>query len=145
MRRHGYKPQGLIETLHSIQEAFGFLDDASMRYAAASLKVPISKVYGVATFYHFFSLKPQGKHTCIVCMGTSCYIKGAGALIDQIGAEYGIKPGETTEDGELSLMTARCVGSCGLAPVCVVDGDVAAKVTPIALRERMQRTTAHAE
>lgn len=145
MRRNGYEPHGLIETLHSIQETFGFLDEASMHYVAESLRVPLSKVFGVATFYHFFSLKPQGKHVCVVCMGTACYIKGAAELLNRMETEYGIKPGETTEDGEVSLLAARCVGSCGLAPVCVIDGTVAAKVTPDGLIERFGGLTGGAQ
>src|SRR5262245_14475929 len=78
MRRHGYAPSALIEALHAIQQSFGYLDDPSLAYVARSLRVPPSKVYGVATFYHFFSLKPQGEHTCVVCTGTACYIKGSG-------------------------------------------------------------------
>ncbi len=143
MRRNGYEPNGLIETLHTIQETFGFLDEASMRYVAASLQVPVSKVYGVATFYHFFSLKPQGEHVCIVCMGTACYIKGAPALLAAMQAEEGIKPGETTGDSKVSLLAARCIGSCGLAPACVFDGVVAPKTTPDTLKERIRRWTHH--
>src|SRR5579862_833223 len=75
MRRNGYAPNGLIETMHSVQDSFGYLDEPSMRYVAGRLRVPLSKVFGVATFYHFFSLKPQGKHSCVVCLGTACYIK----------------------------------------------------------------------
>ncbi len=88
----------------------------------------MSKVYGVATFYHLFSLKPQGKHTCVVCTGTACYIKGADELVDAIAAKYSVKLGETTDDGELSLMGARCIGACGLAPAAVVDGSVLGKL-----------------
>lgn len=124
MRRNGHKRSALIETLHAVQEAFGFLDDDSLRYVAISLRVPLSQVYGVATFYHLFSLKPAGKHSCIMCTGTACYIKGIPRILEQIEAEYDIKPGETTADGNLSLLTARCVGSCGLAPVAVFDGEV---------------------
>lgn len=126
MRRNGHQSHALIETLHTVQEAFGYLDDPALRYTAAALKVPLSKVYGVATFYHFFSLKPQGKHACVVCTGTACYIKGAQKLLDAAG----IEPGTTTEDGAVSLLTARCLGSCGLAPAVVFDGEVQGKVTP---------------
>ena len=84
----------------------------------------MSKVYGVATFYHLFSLKPQGKHTCVVCTGTACYIKGADQLVEGISEKYDVGLGETTADGELSLIGARCIGACGLAPAAVVDGSV---------------------
>jgi len=124
MRRNGYADHALIETLHSVQDAFGFLDETSLRFVAASLDVPLSKVYGVATFYHLFTLKPKGRHSCVVCTGTACYIKGASGLVERLRARYAINPGETTEDGRLSVLTARCVGACGLAPAVVIDGEV---------------------
>jgi bidirectional [NiFe] hydrogenase diaphorase subunit len=96
-------------------------------------------VYGAATFYHFFSLKPQGKHTCVVCTGTACYIKGAPTLLSAVEQRYGIKPGQTTADGELSLVTARCLGSCGLAPAAVMDGAVHGKIGPTELLARIQK------
>src|ERR1022692_4925285 len=100
MRRMGHQSRSLIETLHTVQEAFGYLDEGALRYVATSLHVPMSRAYGAATFYHFFTLKPAGKHTCVVCMGTACYIKGASALLQALEREHGIKPGETTPDGE---------------------------------------------
>jgi bidirectional [NiFe] hydrogenase diaphorase subunit len=130
MRRHGHSSYALIETLHSVQEAYGYLDDENLKYVAESLRVPLSKAYGVATFYHFFTLKPQGKHTCVVCTGTACYIKGVPAILGELNKQFSIKPGETTDDGELSVLTARCIGSCGLAPAVVIDGEIAGKVTP---------------
>jgi bidirectional [NiFe] hydrogenase diaphorase subunit len=129
MRRQGYDSHALIEALHAAQGAFGFLDETAMRYVARSLRVPLSKVFGVATFYHFFTLKPQGKHTCVVCMGTACYIKGAGEILKSVGARYKIQDGQTTADDELSLLSARCIGACGLAPAVVLDGEVVAKGT----------------
>lgn len=139
MRRHGNEPSALIESLHSVQESFGYLDESALRYVALSLRVPFSKVYGVSTFYHFFTLKPQGDHTCVVCTGTACYIKGAQKLLDAVTDQAGVKPGETTPDNLLSLLTARCVGSCGLAPAVVFDGDVAGKVTPEGIRKWMSK------
>lgn len=138
MRRQGYVPGTLIEALHSVQEAFGFLDKDALRFVAASLRVPPSKVYGVATFYHFFTLRPPGLHTCIVCTGTACYIKGAPGLLQAIQAKRGIKQGETTPDGKLSVLTARCLGSCGLAPAAVFDGQVAGKLDPASVIERLE-------
>ena len=143
MRRHGNKPSALIETLHTVQETFGYLDEEALRYVAAALHVPLSKVYGVATFYHFFTLKPQGRHTCVVCMGTACYIKGAQALLDTIQQNYHIKPGETTEDEALSVLTARCIGGCGLAPAGVIDGEVLGKLTPDELLKRIRGRIQH--
>lgn len=137
MRRLGPQSRSLIETLHTVQEAFGFLDEGALRYVAASLHVPLSRAYGVATFYHFFSLKPAGKHTCVVCMGTACYIKGAPQLLAAMAQDYAIVPGETTADGNISLLTARCLGSCGLAPAVVYDNQVAGKISPQHLRQQV--------
>lgn len=139
MRRHGYTSHALIETLHTVQEAYGFLDDDSLRQVATALRVPLSKVYGVATFYHFFTLKPQGEHTCVVCMGTACYIKGAPQLLEGIEQTIGAKPGETTEDGLVSVLSARCLGSCGLAPAVVFDGEVLGKLGTDEVVSRLQK------
>jgi bidirectional [NiFe] hydrogenase diaphorase subunit len=128
MRRHGHQPDALIETLHTVQEAFGYLDEPALRFVAQSLRVPLSRVYGVATFYHFFTLKPPGKHTCVVCMGTACYIKGSATILSTVEQNFMLKSGETTNDGTFSLMTARCLGACGLAPAVVFDGEVVGKI-----------------
>jgi bidirectional [NiFe] hydrogenase diaphorase subunit len=127
MKRAGYDRSALIEVLHKAQEAFGFLEEDVLLYIARALKLPLSQVYGVATFYHLFSLKPAGKHTCIVCMGTACYVKGSGKVLEDVEKEFTVKVGETTEDGELSLVSARCIGACGIAPAVVFDGVVAGK------------------
>jgi bidirectional [NiFe] hydrogenase diaphorase subunit len=124
MRRLGNRPDALIEALHSAQEAFGYLDDEALRFIGDSLLLPPSKVFGVATFYHHFTLKPHGEHTCVVCTGTACYINGAREILTSIRAGLGVTPRETTADGKLSLLTARCLGACSLAPVAVVDGVV---------------------
>jgi bidirectional [NiFe] hydrogenase diaphorase subunit len=138
-RRHGNEPHALIETLHTVQECFGYLDETALRYVASILRVPLSRVYGAATFYHFFTLKPKGKHTCVVCTGTACYIKGAPALLTAIEKRYGVKPGETTEDNELSVLTARCLGSCGLAPAAVFDSAVLGKVDSTQVLDRIAK------
>jgi len=83
-RRYGREPHALIETLHTVQECFGYLDDTALKFVAGTLSLPLSKVYGAATFYHFFTLKPKGKHTCVVCTGTACYIKGAAGLLSAV-------------------------------------------------------------
>lgn len=124
MKRSQYSADSLIEILHGAQEAFGFLELDVLQYVAQGLKLPLSQVYGVATFYHLFSLKPNGKHTCIICLGTACYVKGADKIIAALEAELGVKLGETTADGEVSLMSARCLGACGIAPANVYDGQV---------------------
>jgi len=138
MRRYGYQGHALIEALHTAQEAFGYLDDLTLRYIAQQLRLPYSKVYGVATFYNYFTLKPQGAHVCVVCLGTACYIKGARSLLDAVAERFGIKSGGTTPDGSLSLLTARCFGSCALAPVVTLDGELIGKVEPEQLLQRLQ-------
>jgi bidirectional [NiFe] hydrogenase diaphorase subunit len=130
MRRNGYAPDALIETLHTAQSAFGYLDETALRFVANELHVPLSKVYGVATFYHAFTLKPEGHHRCIVCQGTACYVKGSQAILQAITKTYHITPGETTEDGEISLLSARCLGSCSLAPAAIMDENVVGNLTP---------------
>lgn len=130
MRRLGNRPDALIEALHSAQEAFGYLDDDALRYVGESLSIPPSKVFGVATFYHHFTLKPHGEHTCVICTGTACYINGAAEILSAIRTGLGVKPRETTADGKLSLLTARCVGACSLAPAAIVDGEMEGRVSP---------------
>ena len=137
MRRNGFSRHALIETLHTVQESFGFIDDESMHFVAESLHVPLSRVYGVSTFYHLFTLKPAGDHTCVMCTGTACYIKGINNMLAKIEEAYGIKPEETTQDGKISLLTARCLGSCGLAPVAVFDGEVVGKLDSQGLEKRL--------
>jgi bidirectional [NiFe] hydrogenase diaphorase subunit len=143
MRLHGHKPDALIETLHVVQESFGFLDEESLRYVAAALQVPLSRVYAVATFYHYFSLKPPGVHTCVICLGTACYIGGASGILEHIQETHGIAPGETTADQQISLVTARCLGSCGLAPAGVFDGEVAGKLKPETVLDKLGRWARH--
>ncbi|MDA0746185.1 MAG: bidirectional hydrogenase complex protein HoxE [bacterium] len=138
LKRFQYQQDALIEVLHTAQEAFGFLDEALLVYVARQLSLPLSWVYGVATFYHFFSLKPQGEHSCIVCMGTACYVKRAAEIVTLLQREFGIEPGQTTPDDKLSVSTARCLGSCGLAPVLVVDGEVLGRETPESTVERLK-------
>ena len=143
MRKLGNERSALIETLHSLQQAFGYLDRPGLEYVAASLKIPLSQVFGVATFYHHFTMKPPGKHACVVCTGTACYIKGSDEILKSIEREYGLLTGETTPDGHLSLLTARCFGACGLAPVVVVDGDVVGRVTHELLEQRLIEAVQH--
>lgn len=127
--KHQSRGDALIEVLHAAQGIFGFLENDLLVYIARSLKLPTSTVYGVATFYHFFRLKPKGEHTFILCMGTACYVKGAAEIQKSVESRCKCKFGETTPDNKISLIQARCVGSCGLAPVAVLDDNVSAKLT----------------
>lgn len=139
MLRVGQHSRGLIETLHTVQKAFGCLNETALRYVAASLRVPLSRIYGVATFYHLFSLKPPGKHACVVCTGTACHIKGSARLVAVAKETLEVGLGKTTLDGKVSLRGERCIGPCGLAPVVVYDSEVAAEESPQALRRRLDQ------
>ncbi len=128
--KHNANGNALIEVLHAAQGVFGYLENDLLIYIAHKLKLPLSRVYGVATFYHFFRLKPNGKHAFVLCTGTACYVKGAGAIQQTVEHHCKTKFGETTPDKNISLISARCVGSCGLAPVAVLDNAVVGKLTP---------------
>ena len=138
LQRFQYQQDALIEVLHTAQEAFGFLEDDLMIYVARQLRLPLSWVYGVATFYHFFSLKPQGEHSCVICLGTACYVRRAAEIVAALQAEFGIQPGQTTADNKLSIAAARCLGSCGLAPVLVLDGEVLGLEDPESVVEKVK-------
>ena len=138
MKRNQYRQDALIEVLHKAQEAFGYLEEEVLQYIARGMKLPLSRVYGVATFYHLFKLKPGGAHTCVVCLGTACYVKGGGEIMTELETELGIKAGDTTPDGQVSVLAARCIGACGIAPAVVFDGKVAPKQTPEQVAQQIQ-------
>ena len=116
--------------LHSAQNTFGYLTPELLWYVAGQLRLPPSRVYGVATFYNFFTLKPPGEHTVTVCQGTVCYMRGARTIVAGLEDAFGVRLGQTTPDGRLSETEARCLGSCGLAPVVVIDGKIVGRMTP---------------
>ncbi len=125
LKRVRYAQDQLIESLHAAQDVFGYLSDDVLMYVARALRLPPSMVFGVATFYHLFDFEAPGEHSCSVCTGTACFVKGADAIVAAVRDTYEVAPGETSADGVLTLRTARCLGSCGLAPVVVYDGEVA--------------------
>jgi bidirectional [NiFe] hydrogenase diaphorase subunit len=122
------RPEALIQILHTAQGIFGYLPLPVLQYVSRELNVPPAQVYGVATFYHFFSLKPKGDHQVVVCTGTACYVKGAQKILDALQNGLGLKPGTTTPDGKLGLEQARCIGACGVAPAAVIDDNMQPKV-----------------
>jgi bidirectional [NiFe] hydrogenase diaphorase subunit len=126
IKKLGFKRESLIEILHIAQDTFGYLDKSLLRFISKRLKLPPSKVYAVATFYHHFHLKPKAAHSIVVCTGTACYIKGANLILDRIKDRYGVDINRSSE--ALSLFSARCVGSCSLAPVLIVDNQIVGKV-----------------
>lgn len=135
---HQASGHALIEVLHAAQGIFGYLAEDLLLYVARALKRPLSQVYGVATFYNFFRLKPAGRHTFVLCTGTACYVKGADRIQRALEECSGVRFGETSSDGVVSLVSARCVGSCGLAPVAVLDEEVAARLTAERAVERVE-------
>lgn len=118
----------LIEVLRNAQEIFGYLPVDVLEFIAREMDVPASKIYGVVTFYNFFSLKPRGKHTLNLCLGTACYVKGAPRLAQMIEEELGAKVGETTSDGLFTISAVRCVGACSLAPVFVIGEETYGRI-----------------
>ncbi|HVO98243.1 MAG TPA: NAD(P)H-dependent oxidoreductase subunit E [Bryobacteraceae bacterium] len=138
MRKLGNQRSALIEALHTLQEAFGRLDKPGLEFVATSLRLPLSQVYGTATFYQHFTLKPRGKHTCVICNGSACQFKGADRLLEGVRENFGVGDGETTANGELTILTARCFGTCGLAPMAVIDGEMSDPLTPETLNGMLE-------
>lgn len=122
-------PGGLMPALQKAQEIYGYLPKEVQIMIAEAFDVPLSEVYGVATFYSQFSLYPKGKYQVSVCLGTACYVKGSGEIFDEISKVLGIANGEVTPDKIFSLDATRCVGCCGLAPVMSVNGEVFGRIT----------------
>ena len=120
----------LIAILHMVQASSGYLSKEQMNAVAQLAQIPLAKVTGVATFYHYFRLHPRGKHMINVCLGTACYVKGADKIAKRLMSDLGIQFGETTKDGMFSLESTRCLGTCGLAPVVMVDDQIHGPVSP---------------
>jgi NADH-quinone oxidoreductase E subunit len=130
MKKYKGKPGSLIPVLEEVQEAIGYLPKPVMERVALGLKVPFSEVYGVVTFYSFFTMAPKGRHTVRCCQGTACYVRGGKKILEALTDTLKIQPGETTPDRSFSLETVRCLGACGLAPVVVVDEDTHRQMKP---------------
>lgn len=130
----------LVAVLQLIQKHFGYLPAEALDAVSQAMQIPAAKVTGVATFYHFFTFVPKGRHTISVCMGTACYVKGAGILVDRLKDLLGIRQvGHASPDGLFTLECARCVGACALAPVLIVDDKVYANVRPDELRKILSK------
>ena len=130
IKKYKAKPGSLIPVLEEVQEAIGYLPKPVMQRVALGLKVPFSEVYGVVTFYSFFTMFPKGKHTVRCCQGTACYVRGGKKILEALTETLKVQPGETTPDRNFSLETVRCLGACGLAPVVVVDEDTHRQMKP---------------
>ncbi|MGH4140694.1 NADH-quinone oxidoreductase subunit NuoE [Clostridium sp.] len=120
----------LIPVLHEVQKIFGFLPEGALQIVSEKLSIPMSEIYGVATFYSQFSLQPKGEHIIKVCLGTACYVKGAQDILERLSSILEVEVGKTTQDGQFTLEAARCLGACGLAPVLMVDDKVYGRLIP---------------
>ena len=132
-------PGCLMHVLQEAQSIYGYLPIEVQTMIAEGLEISLSEVYGVATFYSQFSLKPKGKHRISVCLGTACYVKGSDKILAEVEKQLGIKCGECTEDGLFSIDSCRCVGACGLAPVMMVDDEVYGRLKPESVKEILDK------
>jgi len=135
IEKYKHKPGGLIPVLEEAQVALEYLPLSIQKRIAKGLNLPLSRVYGVVTFYSFFTMTPRGKHTVRVCLGTACYVRGGKAIAAQLEKEFGIKEGETTPDRMFTFETVRCLGACGLGPVVVIDNNVHGRMKPAKVKE----------
>ena len=126
----GNKPGEVINVLHKVQGEYGYLPAEVQELVAKELGIPVSRVYGIVSFYSFFTMTPKGEHPILVCLGTACYVRGAEKVLDELKRQLGIGVGEVTPDGKFSLNCLRCVGACGLAPVIEVGEKVSGRMTP---------------
>ena len=127
---YGWDRSALIAVLQDVHTEFNYLPEGSLDVIARELGVPLSSVYGVATFFRAFSFKPRGRHLATVCMGTACHVRGAGELLEETEENLGVGPGETTRDRRFTLETVNCLGCCAVGPLMVVDGDYHGEMTP---------------
>ena len=128
--QHKGQKGALMPIMQGAQDIYGYLPYQVQKIISDETGIPIEKIYGVATFYAQFSMSPKGKYVVSVCLGTACYVKGSGLVLEEVEKQLGIHDGECTADGKFSLETCRCVGACGLAPVMIVGGDVYGKMKP---------------
>ncbi|MBR1513059.1 MAG: NAD(P)H-dependent oxidoreductase subunit E [Bacteroidales bacterium] len=126
----GNQGSEVINVLHKVQGEFGYLPAEVQELVAKELNIPVSRVYGIVSFYSFFTMTPKGEHPISVCLGTACYVRGAEKVLDELKRQLGINVGEVTPDGKFSLTCLRCVGACGLAPVIEVGEKVYGRMTP---------------
>lgn len=136
--RNCSKPGALIPVLEEVQEILGYLPKSILKEIALRLKIPFSEVWGVVTFYSFFTTTPRGRHTVRCCLGTACYVRGGKNNLEKLSSLLHIEPGATTDDNRFSLETVRCLGACALAPVVAADGETFAQVKPMKIPEILE-------
>lgn len=129
----------LMPILHETQELFGYIPEEAQKRISEALNIPLAEIYGVATFYSRFTLKPRGKNTISVCMGTACYVKNSQGVLNRLKEELKVEPGDTTDDGKFTLEATRCLGCCGLAPVMMINDEVYGKLVPNDIPEILKK------
>ncbi|MGB7055036.1 MAG: NADH-quinone oxidoreductase subunit NuoE [bacterium] len=129
LKQHDYRKSRIIQILNEIQKIYNYLPKDVLEYTGQRLRLPLSNIYSIATFYSAFSLKPRGKHLVTVCMGTACHVRGAPAVLSRLEERLKIKTGNTTGDNQFTLKTVNCLGACALAPIVVVDEEYHGQTT----------------
>ncbi len=145
IQSHSQEKSALIAVLQEVENQYGYLPAWALEQVSEKLEVPLIQVYGVASFYDAFHLKPRGKHLIRVCLGTACYLRGANRVLEALERELGIKDGETTHDMEYTIQSVRCLGACALAPVMVIDERYFDKVTPTKIKNVLKRVQKKSE
>ncbi len=140
IKREGSDESSLIQVLNGTQETLGYLPKEALIYISEKLDIPLSRIYGIITFYNFFKMEKDAEHVINVCMGTACYVKGAETIVRKLEAELGIKSGEITPDGKFSIREVRCIGACGMGPVISIDTeDIYGRINPDMIPEILSK------
>jgi NADH-quinone oxidoreductase subunit E len=137
--KHGGNRDSLVSILQDVQSEYHYLPEESLRTVASQLSLPLVQVYGVATFFKAFRLKPSGEHLVTVCLGTACHVRGAATMLDEVKRQLGIEPGETSEDMRFTLETVNCLGACALGPILVLDGKYQGQVSPAKVKKIIKK------
>ena len=139
VREYGGTSDSLISILQDIQSEYHYLPEDALKVVANQLDLPLIQVYGVATFFKAFSLKPRGEHMVNICLGTACHVRGAQLVLDEVKRQLGIEPGETTENMQFTLGTVNCLGACALGPIMVVDGKYSGEMRPAKVKTTLRK------
>ncbi|MBU7008734.1 complex I 24 kDa subunit family protein [Phosphitispora fastidiosa] len=139
LEEYAGRPGALIPVLHEAQKVYGYLPEEVQYHISQGLGVPLADVYGVVTFYALFTMTPRAEHNISVCMGTACYVKGAGHLVEKIGEDLGLKLGEISDDRRFGLEATRCIGACGMAPVLTVNEEVHGRLNAEQMGELLEK------
>jgi NADH-quinone oxidoreductase subunit E len=139
LKRYDYRDSSLVAMLQDIQAEMNYLPEEALQYTAEKLKIPLTRVFRVATFYSAFSLTPKGKHQIQVCLGTACHVRGAARIVDAVERKLKIRPGDTTKDLQFSLDTVNCLGACASGPIVVVNGEYSGEMSPLKMETLLKK------